>query len=427
MVTPIFIREKQNPCFETDVRRANRLAISALSSTYYPMPLITGMIQPSRNQALLVTLACAGIALALSSSVKAKAAIAQPPKAETLKEAFASRFAMGAAISGTDFNELERRVLFSNFTTVTPGNCMKPEPVHPAENRFEFAKADGLVEMARANGLTVNGHCLIWHSQCPNWFFVDGDKPAEGELVRKRMRDHIAAVAGHFAGKLASWDVVNEAIDDGPDYLRKTKWLNAMGPGYIADAFRAAHQADPKAELYYNDYNIERPEKRTKAVRLIRQLKAEKAPIQGIGIQGHWELDHIPFKDIEESILAFDAEGLKVMITELDIDVVKRKTSGGDAGAKEQQGSDPYSDGLPPEIQQRLADQYAKLFALFLKHSDKIARITFWGLHDGKSWLNNWPSKRTNHPLLWDRAVQPKPALAAVLAVAAAAPPVPSK
>jgi endo-1,4-beta-xylanase len=330
---------------------------------------------------------------------------------------FTDYFAIGAAIPGAELNEGERRLLFSNFNTITPENCMKPEPLHPAEDRFNFAKADALVKMALANGLTVNGHTLIWHQQCPDWFFTDGGSPAGRDLVLKRMHAHIAAVAGHFAGKLKSWDVVNEAIDDGSNYLRPTKWLASIGEEFIAEAFIAARKADPDAELYYNDYNIEQQSKRDKTLRLIRDLKKRNAPVQGVGIQGHWQLDRIPFKDIEDAIIAFHSEGMQVMITELDIDVVDRKTAGAGVDVKEQTVRDPYPDGLPDDIQKRLADQYADLFALFLKHKDKVTRVTFWGLHDGRSWLNSWPSKRTNHALLWDRALQPKPALSAVLAL----------
>lgn len=330
---------------------------------------------------------------------------------------FVNCFVIGAAIPGAELNQAERRLLFSNFGTVTPENCMKPAPLHPAEDRFDFAHADALVAMAHASGLTVNGHTLVWHYQCPDWFFADGSRLAGRELVLRRMQAHIAAVAGHFAGKVKSWDVVNEAIDDGTDYLRKSKWLTRIGEDYIAEAFIAAQKADPKAELYYNDYGIERQPKRDKTLRLIHDLKQRKAPVQGIGIQGHWQIDHIPFQDIEDAIIAFHAEGMQVMITELDIDVVTRETAGAGVETREQGVGDPFANGLPEDLQQRLADQYARLFALFLKHRDKIDRVTFWGLHDGRSWLNYWPSKRTNHPLLWDRALQPKPALSAVLAL----------
>jgi endo-1,4-beta-xylanase len=372
---------------------------------------------------LSVLLAAAvGFAEAVESPGDDRISVPQLSKEKSLMWHFANCFAVGAAIPGAELNQAERQLLFSNFGTVTPENCMKPAPLQPAEDRFDFAKADALVEMARANGLTVNGHTLVWHQQCPDWFFRDGDRIASRELVLKRLRAHITAVAGHFSGKLRSWDVVNEAIDDGNDYLRKSKWLTGIGEDFIAEAFIAARKADPKAELYYNDYSIERLPKRDKTLHLIRDLKQRRAPIQGIGIQGHWMIDHIPFKEIEESIIAYHAEGLKVMITELDIDVVSRGAAGAETGARERNGGDPFAKGLPADIQQRLADQYAKLFALFLKHRDKVTRVTFWGLHDGRSWLNQWPSKRTNHPLLWDRSLHPKPAFSAVVALAPPSP-----
>ena len=335
-----------------------------------------------------------------------------------LKDAYEKYFQIGAAIPASRLSEAEQGILFDHFNTLTPENCMKPGPLHPKEDIFDFSQADALIDLAQSRGLTVNAHALIWHTQCPDWFFLDKGKTASRALVLQRMRTHIEKIAGHFSGKVASWDVVNEAISDGPEYLRKSKWLTTIGDDFIAEAFFAARRADPKAELYYNDYNIELPYKRDKAVRLLRELKQKNVPISGIGIQGHWELDHIPFNDIEKAIVAFSAQGVKVMITELDIDVVPRKTNGADAGATEANSFDPYPKNLPADVQKRLADQYAQLFALFAKYRAVIPRVTFWGLHDGRSWLNGWPSKRTNHPLLWDRQQQGKPALKSVLSVA---------
>jgi endo-1,4-beta-xylanase len=340
-----------------------------------------------------------------------------PTVPQTLRQAYAGAFLIGAAIPAAGLSAAEQELLVRHFNTVTPENCMKPKPLQPAENRFEFAAADALVQMAQANGLTVNGHTLLWHNQCPDWFFTVDNQPASRGRVLARMRRHIATVVGRYAGKVQTWDVVNEAIGDGDEYLRKTKWLTTLGEGYLAEAFRAARKADPQAELYYNDYSIEWPAKRAKALRLIRDLKQRGAPIDGIGIQGHWELDKVPYQAIEEAIIAFHREGLAVAITELDIDCVPRQFGGADVAARQAGQVDPFVNGLPPDVQQRLADQYARLFALFYKHRDKIRRVTFWGLHDGRSWLNKWPSPRTNHALLWDRALQPKPALAAVLTV----------
>ena len=316
------------------------------------------------------------------------AAGAEDPK--TLK-AYTKWFEIGTAIPGTQLTDAEAQLLRDNFTRVTPEWNMKPQFIEPEEGQFTFEHADALVAFAQKCGLKVNGHTLVWHESCPDWFFLENGKPAEREVVLNRMRNHIKAEASHFKGKVASWDVVNEAISDGKDYLRKTKWLTAIGEDFLPEAYIAAHEADPDAELYYNDYSIEAPLKREKALRLIRALKSRHVRLDGIGIQGHWSLDKVPYKDIEEAIEAFHAEGLKVMITELDLDVVPRLTSGAAAGQREAGGVDPYANGCPPEVLDREAAQYAQLFALFRKHADKITRVTFWGLHDGRTWLNTWP------------------------------------
>lgn len=355
---------------------------------------------------VVVAMMCPGVLLAQDK---------MPSADGGLKSVYGKLFAVGAAIPGASLKDEEIALLAKHFTTVTPENCMKPQPIHPEEGRYDFAEGDALVKMAQGKGLAVNGHTLLWHEQCPAWFFVDNGKPAGRELVLKRMREHIAAVAGHYSGKLASWDVVNEAINDGGGYLRRTKWTQCIGDDFIAEAFIAARKADPKADLYYNDYGIEGGGKREKTLRLIRELKERNVPINGVGIQGHWQVGCVPLKDIEAAIVAFHAEGLKVAITELDIDVVPRKASGANVNAHEKGANDPFADGLTPEMQKRLADDYTRLFELFLKHRDKISRVTFWGLHDGRSWLNSWPRKRTNHALLFDRSLQPKPAAASLL------------
>ncbi len=351
--------------------------------------------------------------LLLSTTLPLLLVTAVSGAAPTLREAAAGRIEIGAAIPGSDMPPAELQLVAAQFTNVTPENCMKPAVVQPSEGKFDFTAADRLVDFALANNLKVNGHTLVWHSQCPEWIFKDGSAPAGRDLVLRRMRLHIQTVASHFRGRVVSWDVVNEAISDGGEYLRPSKWLTIVGPDFISEAFRAARLADPRAALYYNDYNIEMPGKRDKTLRLIGDLKASGAPIDGIGIQGHWILDQVPFKDIEDAIIAFKKTGLKVAITELDIDVVPRKKSSADVGQKEEGVDDPYAGGLPPEVQERQARQYAQLFEIFRRQG--VARVTFWGFQDGRSWLNTWPRKRTNHALLWSRDLLPKPAFQAVV------------
>jgi endo-1,4-beta-xylanase len=214
------------------------------------------------------------------------------------------------------------------------------------------------------------------------------------------------------------WDVVNEAIDDGDAYLRESPWTRLVGEDFVAKAFEYAREADPNVELYYNDYNIELPEKRDKTLRLLRQLQSQGLRIDAVGIQGHWLASGLPLQEIEDAILAFHGLGLQVMITELDVDVLPRKTTGANVADQESESTRSAADALvcPTEVLQQQAEQYAALFRILRRHQDKISRVTFWGLHDGRSWLNHWPVRgRTNHPLLFDRQCRPKPALDAVL------------
>jgi endo-1,4-beta-xylanase len=333
----------------------------------------------------------------------------------TLKGSWGKTFDIGAAVPADGLSNAEELLLRTQFTTITPENGMKAQFTEPRENSFNFNLADKTLELAERNHLKINGHTLVWHNQTPDWFFKDQNLPAKGDLVLKRLKNHITTEVTRYRGKVDTWDVVNEVISDKPqEYLRKSKWLNAIGDSYIAQAFITAHAGDPDAKLYLNDYDIETPGKREKALRLVRELQKQRVPIDGVGIQGHWALDDVHYADIEDAIVAFHALGVKVAISELDLDVVPRATTGADITARDTVLDDPYVNGCPRSVLERQAAQYARLFAIFAKHSDAISRVTFWGLHDGRSWLNTWPHKRSNFALLFSRDLQPKPALAAV-------------
>jgi endo-1,4-beta-xylanase len=248
-------------------------------------------------------------------------------------------------------------------------------------------------------------------------FQDNGGQPLSREKALANLKTHIETIAKHFKGNVKGWDVVNEAINDGPEpYLRNTPARRAIGDDYVLKAFEFAHQADPDAELYYNDYGIELGSKRDRALRLIRQIKAAGLRIDAVGIQGHWALTSPKLDEIERGVRTFADEGLRVMITELDIDVLPRgRGIGADIAATERQGGDPYRAGLPDEVQQKLADRYGGLFALFMRYP-QVTRVTLWGVSDGETWLNNYPVRgRTNYPMLWDRQLHPKPALKAVI------------
>jgi endo-1,4-beta-xylanase len=263
---------------------------------------------------------------------------------------------------------------------------------------------------------------LIWHYQTPAWVFQDEHgAPLSRDALLERMHDHIFTVVGRYKGKIGGWDVVNEALnDDGT--LRQSPWLKIIGEDYLLKAYQFAHEADPNAQLYYNEYSLERAPKRAGAVALIRKLQAQGAPIYGIGLQGHYTLDWPAPRDLDETIEAFASLGLKVMITELDVDVLPKATSSwaADVGMNFQLRAEenPYTNGLPDAMQQALAGRYADLFKVFVKHRGQVSRVTFWGLTDADSWLNNWPVRgRTDYPLLFGRGGGTKPAFDAVVAV----------
>lgn len=356
--------------------------------------------------ALLLLVACGGFS-------------AEPNSPRSLKKA-ATGFVIGVGLSDQIANRpMDWPLLLSQFNSATPENCLKPDPVQRVEGQFRYTQADTFVSFAYSNHLQVVGHCLVWakDDRTPPWFFQDGTNTASPELLLARMKTHIETVAGRYRGRIAMWDVVNEALDDGTNYLRSSGWSRACGEEFVVKAFEFAHAADPQALLIYNDYNNELPEKRAKLIRLARALLKRQAPLHAIGLQGHYEIDRIPLADLEATLLAMRELGLKVVVSELDIDVIPRGRWWQDGGKYRGEMSkiNPYAEGCPPEILRRQAEQYGQLFRLFRKYSDVIARISFWNLHDGQSWLNYFPWQRVNHPLLFDRAGRPKPAFDAVL------------
>ena len=343
-----------------------------------------------------------------------------PSKPASLKSTFKKDFLIGAALNAAQIEEkdLKSAVLIpQQFSAITPENCMKSGIIHPAWDTYNFELADKLVEYGKKHHIKVNGHTLIWHSQLPS--FVRNMHDADS--VKQFFNNHIKTVASRYDGKVYSWDVVNEALEDNGT-LRKSIFLEKLGENYIVEAFRLAQQASPKAELYYNDYNIEQPAKRAGAIALIKKIQAAGVRIDGVGIQGHWRINHIPLKEIEESINAFAALGIKVMFTELDLGVLPNPWDKDAADVNQtatySKKMNPYPNGLPDSVQTQLATSYEELFTLFLKHKNKISRITFWGVYDGQSWLNGWPIKgRTNYPLLFDRSFEPKPAFFNIIAL----------
>lgn len=351
----------------------------------------------------------------------------------SLKEAYEDAFLVGTAVneaivSGED--KASQDIIVQQFNTITVENVMKAEPINPEPGHFNFGPADEYVDFGEKHDMFIVGHTLVWHNQTPDWFFQDEEgKPNTPEDQIERMRQHIETVAGRYAGRVHAWDVVNEVIDNDGSY-RPTSWVKGIGSGdlLVKMAFKFASQYAPDAELYYNDFNAWRPAKRDGIVRMVKMLQEEGIRIDGIGIQGHWGLNYPKTEYIEAAIDTFASLGVKVMITELDVDVLPLTKEGQIIGTgmshpqfqleEFKEFLDPYPDELPEEMQKALADRYAELFGIFYAKKDKIDRVTFWGVHDGMSWKNDYPIPgRTNYPMLYDRDRKPKPALEAVMRV----------
>ncbi|MGS0498915.1 endo-1,4-beta-xylanase [Pseudoalteromonas mariniglutinosa] len=362
--------------------------------------------------------------LLLAGSLSVSAAQSQDP---ALKNTFADSFKMGVAVNQdivTGKNAAAQSIIAKQFNTVTLENAMKAEVIYPQQGKVDFSGADAFIDFAKQNNMFTVAHTLVWHNQTPDWFFTNSkNEPNTPAQQLEQMRKHIELVAGRYKNKVDAWDVVNEVIADDGSY-RPTVWVNRVGDGdtMVKAAFKYAQQYSPNTELYYNDFNAWRPEKRDGIIRMIKMLQKEGIRIDGIGIQAHWGLNFPKMQYIEQAIDAYAALGIKVMITELDIDVLPLTKEGQITGTDMMKPQfqleefetylDPYKNGLPSDVEAQLNARYKALFELFYAKRDKIDRVTFWGLHDGMSWKNDYPiPNRTNYPLLWDRNLNPKPVI----------------
>ena len=327
-----------------------------------------------------------------------------------LKDLMPKGMVIGVAINQRQFDGADAaavEIITKQFNQISPENVLKFQPTQPAADRYTFDAADRYVQFGLEHQMQVVGHNLVWHSQTGAWVFQGADgNPADRDTLLARMRDHIRTVVGRYKGKIHGWDVVNEAIDEDGS-MRQSPWQVGIGDDYVAKAFEFAHDADPDAELYYNDFNLEKPAKRAGVIKLVRDLQARKLRIDGIGNQAHWRLETPAIDEIDQALVDLHGTGLKVMYSELDINLLPNTPRGADPAT-----ANPYANGLPDEIQQQLARRYADVFGVLLKHRDAVTRVTFWGLSDADSWLNRG---RMNYPLLWDRRRQPKPAFSAVV------------
>jgi endo-1,4-beta-xylanase len=332
---------------------------------------------------------------------------AQPgePSSKGLKDYF--DFPIGVAVMPFNLRGDEGQLILQQFNSLTPENSMKMAPIHPEENRYFWNNADSIVNFAQEHNLKLRGHNLCWHNQSPRWMFIGSDgKTVSKELLLQRLKNHITTVVNRYKGKIYAWDVVNEAISDKPgEYLRPSPWLQICGEEYIAKAFQYAHEADPDALLFYNDYNEISAAKREKIYKLIKSLKDAGIPIGGIGLQGHWAINEPSREQLDSTIKKFIDLGLKIQITEMDISVYPKEHN-----ARERKPEDADT-AFSPQKEQKQLEEYKICFEVFHKYKKYISGITFWNVSDRSSWLDNFPVRgRKDYPLLFDRNLQPKKA-----------------
>ena len=327
-----------------------------------------------------------------------------------LKNAYHDYFKIGVAVNKRNIADAGQQALIrQEFNSVTAENDMKPVSVHPAEGVWNWGAADSIADYCRQNGIKMRGHCLCWHSQFSDWMFKDKKgRPVKKEVFYQRLREHIHTVVSRYKDVVYCWDVVNEAMADNPrgtfangkwtpgsPYRESTHW-KLCGDEFIAKAFEYAHEADPDALLFYNDYNECDPGKRDRIYNMVKKMQQQGVPIHGIGMQGHYNIYGPSEEDIDAAITKYAELVKHIHVTELDI---RTNTEMG--------GQLQFSRGeakpLAPYLRTLQEDQYNRIFRIFRKHKDVIDCVTFWNLSDKDSWLGV-----NNHPLLFDEQYKPK-------------------
>lgn len=318
-----------------------------------------------------------------------------------LKDAYKDYFAVGVAVNmGNLRNQKHVDIVKANYNSVTAENDFKPQSVQPNEGQWNFANADAIANFCRENGIKLRGHCLAWHSQVGRWMFQapDGGQ-ASKELLYSRMKTHITTVMQRYSDIIYCWDVVNEAITDdarATDPLRNSQWKTiAGGDEFIRKAFQFAREADPNALLFYNDYNAAVPAKRDKIYNMVKEMKAAGVPIDGIGMQGHFNVYEPSLEDIEAAIVKYSEIVDHIQFTELDIRL--NREMGGQLNMNRQ------GEELTEERKKMFNDKYTGFFDILRRHADVIDVVTFWNVCDADSWVGV-----SNYPLLFDKNSDPK-------------------
>ena len=324
---------------------------------------------------------------------------------KSLKSYYKNYFTVGVAVSPRALQTDEARLILQQFGGLTPENAMKMGPIHPEENRYNWEGADSIAAFAKRNNLKLRGHTLCWHSQTPRWLFTN----ANGDTVNKetlllRLKDHITTVVSRYKDVVYAWDVVNEAIADNPnEFYRDSPWYRICGEEFITKAFEYAHAADPKALLFYNDYNEINPVKRNKIYKMVKDLKDKGVPIHGVGLQGHWSIYDPTEEALTATLEEFKGLGLQIQITELDISVYPKEHN------RRERKPEDANAAYTPERETKQIEIYKMIFRIFRKYKNVLTGVTFWNISDRNSWLDNFPVQgRKDYPLLFDKDLKPK-------------------
>jgi endo-1,4-beta-xylanase len=334
----------------------------------------------------------------------------QKPASENkgLKDHYNDYFTIGVAVSPRALRTDESQLILQQFNSMTPENAMKMGPIHPVEGQYNWAGADSIAAFAKKNKLKLRGHTLCWHSQAPRWFFTDSTtgKQVTKEVLLQRLKDHITTVVKRYKGVIYAWDVVNEVISDNPgEYFRNSLFYQICGEEFVAKAFQYAHEADPDALLFYNDYNEINAVKREKIFKMVKGLKEAGIPIHGVGLQAHWAISEPSEPQLDSTIGRFADLGLNIHITELDISVYPKEHN-----ARERKATD-YDTSFSAEKENRQIEMYKMCFRIFRKYKKVLSSVTFWNISDRNSWLDNFPVRgRKDYPLLFNKDLQPKKA-----------------
>lgn len=370
--------------------------------------------------------ATGGLGGAAGSGGKASGGTPGSGGTPNLSEKYADHFPIGAAVDSSSVMT-HAALLKAHFRSITPENEMKFESLQPTEGNFTYAAADRIVDFALQNGMQVRGHALVWHSQNPSWLFSNGaGGVASRQQLLNRMKNHITNVMRHFRGKVQVWDVVNEAVmEDGtlrdgnePEESKRSRWYEILGEDYIAEAFRYAHEADPDAKLFYNDFYNYIPAKQQGIYRMLKKLLDQGVPVHGVGLQCHINIEpstnpenqayyqHV--SNLEDAIELYASLGLEVQVTELDVSLYI-------PGVMYTPDTFYTQATFTDALQTQQAERYREFFELFRRHKDVITSVTLWGIADDNTWLSEFSSGRKDFPLLFDVNHRPKKAYYAVV------------